>query len=181
MQEFIKWTLDSIRDEGAMLSWLEESRFEWTATIAQALKQIIAGKSVVIVTDADRQWFGHYIVNTINKATTERPMISVARIESLYPNYNGITTDTLDMLEDMLSLSYKDDYFFWYIGRGNDKAADLPKNQDRSFLWLMDEEYQNAYTMRSYDPLLDIKLLQLYRQFDKSLNAVLFGEVNVDE
>ena len=164
-----------------MLSWLEESRFEWTATIAQALKQIIAGKSVVIVTDADRQWFGHYIVNTINKATTERPMISVARIESLYPNYNTVTADTLDMLEDMLSLSYKDDYFFWYIGRGNDKAADLPKNLDRSFLWLMDEEYQNAYTMRSYDPLLDIKLLQLYRQFDKSLNAVLFGEVNVDE
>ena len=181
MQAFIKWTLDSIRDEGAMLSWLEESRFEWTATIAQALKQIIAGKSIVIVTDADRQWFGHYIVNTINKATTERPMISVARIENLYPNYNSVTADTLDMLEDMLSLSYKDDYFFWYIGRGNDKAADLPKNFDRSFLWLMDEEYQNAYTMRSYDPLLDIKLLQLYRQFDKSLNAVLFGEVHVEE
>jgi len=108
-------------------------------------------------------------------------MISVARVESLYPNYNSINSDTLDMLDDMLSLSYKDDYFFWYIGRGNDKAADLPKNKDKSFLWLMDEEYQNAFTMRSYDPLLDIKLLHLYRQFDKSLNAVLFGEVNVDE
>lgn len=181
MQAFIKWTLDSIRDEGSMLSWLEESRFEWTATIAQALKQITDGKSVVVVTDNDRQWFGHYIVNTINKASTDRPMISFARMESLYPNYNTINSDTLEMLEDMLSLSYKGDYFFWYIGRGNDKAADLPKNHDRSFLWLIDEEYQNAYTMRSYDPLLDIKLLQLYRQFDKSLNAVLFGEVNVEE
>jgi len=181
VQAFIKWTLDSIRDEGAMLSWLEESRFEWTATMAQALKQIIAGKSIIVVTDESRQWFGHYIVNTLNKATTERPMISVTRIESLYPNYTSINTDTLDMLEDMLSLSYKDDYFFWYIGRGNDKASDLPKNQDKSFLWLMDEDYQNAFTMRSYDPLLDIKLLQLYREFDKSLNAVLFGEVNVEE
>ncbi len=164
-----------------MLSWLEESRFEWTATIAHALKQVIAGKSIVIVTDTDRQWFGHYIINTINKAVTERPMISVTRIESLYPNYSNINSDSLEMLEDMRSLSYKDDYFFWYIGRGNDKAADLPKNQDQSFLWLMDEDFQNAFTMRSYDPLIDIKLLQLYRQLDKSLNAVLFGEVNVDE
>ena len=181
MQAFIKWTLDSIRDEGAMLSWLEESRFAWTATTAQALKQIIAGKTLIIVTDYERQWFGHYITNSINKATTDRPMISVVRIESIYPAYENISGDMLDMLEDMLSLAYKDDYFFWYIGKGNAKAADLPKNQDRSFLWLMDEEYQNAFTLRSYDPILDIKMLQLYRQFDKSLNAVLFGEVNVEE
>ena len=164
-----------------MLSWLEESRFEWTATTAQALKQIIDGKSVIIVTDERRQWFAEYITNTINQASTDRPMISVLRIESLYPNYMMSNSDTQEMLEDMLSLSYKDDYFFWYIGRGNDKAADLPKNQDKSYLWLMDEDYQNAFTLRSYDPLLDIKLLQLYRQFDKSLNAILFGEVNVDE
>ncbi len=163
-----------------MLSWLEESRFEWTATMAQALKQIVSGKSVVIVTDTDRQWFGQYIISTLNKAITERPLISVTCIESLYPNYSHITSDNLDMLEDMLSLAYNDSYIFWYIGRGNDKAADLPKAHDTSFLWLMDEDYQNAYTMRSYDPLLDIKLLQLYRQFDKSLNAVLFGEVDVD-
>ncbi len=181
MQAFIKWTLDSIRDEGAMLSWLEESRFEWTATIAQALKQIIAGKSIVLVTDESRQWFGNYIIHAINKASTDRPMISLVRIESLLPNYGGVSGEMLDMLDDMLSLSYKDEYFFWYIGRGNDKASDLPKSHDRSFLWLMDEDYQNAFTMRSYDPLLDIKLLQLYRQFDKSLNAVLFGEVSIDD
>ncbi|MCJ7766137.1 MAG: HobA family DNA replication regulator [Thiovulaceae bacterium] len=181
MQAFIKWTLDSIRDEGAMLSWLEESRFEWTATVAQALNQILSGKSIVLVTDENRQWFGNYIVNAINKASTDRPMISIVRIESLHPNYSTISGDALDMFDDMLSLSYKDEYFFWYIGRGNDKASYLPKSQDRSFLWLMDEDYQNAFTMRSYDPLLDIKLLQLYRQFDKSLNAVLFGEVKIDE
>ena len=164
-----------------MLSWLEESRFEWTATVAQALNQIIAGKSIVLVTDENRQWFGNYIINAINKASTDRPLISIVRIESLHPNYSMISGDALDMLEDMLSLAYKDEYFFWYIGRGNDKAADLPKSHDRSFLWLMDEDYQNAFTMRSYDPLLDIKLLQLYRQFDKSLNAVLFGEINADD
>ena len=181
MQAFIKWTLDTIRDEGAALSWLEESRFEWTATIAQALRQIIAGKTVVIVTDNNREWFAHYIVNSINKTMIERPMISVVRMESIYPTYDNASSNALEMLEDMLSLSYKDEYFFWYIGRGNDKASDLPKNHDSSFLWLMDEEYQNAFSMRSYDPLLDIKMLQLYRQFDKSLNAVLFGEVNVEE
>ena len=46
-------------------------------------------------------------------------------------------------------------------------------------MWIMDENYPNALSMRSYDPLIDIKLLQLYRLFDKTLSAVLFGEIDV--
>jgi hypothetical protein len=45
----------------------------------------------------------------------------------------------------------------------------------------MDERFQNALVLRSHDPLIDIKLLQLYRLFDKTLSAVLFGEINVRE
>jgi len=181
VQEFIKWTLDSIREEGSSLSWLEESRFEWTATIGQVLKQILSGKTIVLVTDENRKWFAHYIITALNKPSTDRPMISLVSIDNIYPSYGMVDGDAIDMLDDMLALSYKDDYIYWYIGRGNDNRANLPKRYDRSYLWLMDEDYQNAFSMRSYDPLLDIKLLQLYRLFDKSLNAVLFGEVNIDE
>ncbi len=84
----------------------------------------------------------------------------------------------IDMIDDMLSISYKDDYFFWYIGKGEDKRVDIAKRKDNSFLWILDEEFHNAFTMKSYDPQLDIKLLQLFTLFNISLSAVLFGEVD---
>ena len=42
MQQLLKWTLESIRSDEAMMSWLEEQRFEWTAAAAQAIKQMLA-------------------------------------------------------------------------------------------------------------------------------------------
>ena len=86
----------------------------------------------------------------------------------------------METLSDMLELSYKGEYFFWYIGRGGDeRRADIVKRTDNALMWIMDENYPNALSMRSYDPLIDIKLLQLYRLFDKTLSAVLFGEIDV--
>ncbi|MDX1295019.1 MAG: HobA family DNA replication regulator, partial [Sulfurimonadaceae bacterium] len=75
LQQFSKWTLETIRSEGAMLNWLEELRFQWTATVAQAVAQIVEGKTVVLITDHDRKWFEHYITSTYNKPTLDRPMI----------------------------------------------------------------------------------------------------------
>ena len=44
MQSFEKWTLDTIRSDGASLSWLEEYRFEWTPIVEFAISQILEGK-----------------------------------------------------------------------------------------------------------------------------------------
>lgn len=182
MHEFIKWTLDTIRSDGAMLSWLEESRFEWTATTAQAVSQMIEGKTIVLITDHDRKWFEHYITASLNKPNVDRPMIPLVSLESIYPHYDRITGgEMIDMLDDLLQLSLKGDYIFWYIGRGDDKRADIAKRNDNSYLWIMDEHFQNAMMLRSHDEMLDIKLLQLYRLFDKTLSAALFGEVDVTE
>lgn len=182
MQKFIKWTLETIRSEGAMMSWLEESRFEWTATTAQAIRQILEGKTVVLVTDHERKWFEQYIVSALNTSLKDRPMIPLVCLESIYPDYDRITGgEMIDMLDDMLKLSYKGEYFFWYIGKGDDKRSDIAKRNDESYLWIMDEEFQNALTLRSHDAIIDIKLLQLYRMFDITLSAVLFGEIDVDE
>ncbi|MEJ2306111.1 MAG: HobA family DNA replication regulator [candidate division WOR-3 bacterium] len=63
----------------------------------------------------------------------------------------------------------------------NDPRSEIAKRADNSCLWLLDEEFGHAMKLRSYDPYLDIKLMQLYRLFDLSLNAVLFGEVDTDE
>jgi hypothetical protein len=98
----------------------------------------------------------------------------------LYAHYNGVSGgEMIEIVEDMITLSHKDDYFFWYIGKGDDKRADIAKRKDNSYMWIFDEDFHNAFTLKSYDKDLDIKLLQLYKLLDASLNATMFGEVDV--
>ena len=178
--DFAQWTLDTIREEGGSLSWLEEYRFEWSKTTAYALEQILQGKTIILITDEKRKWLEQYLLTSLNTASLERPLIPIISIDNLCVHYNSVSGgEMIDVVDDMISLSYKEDYFFWYIGKGDDKRADIAKREDSSFLWIMDEDFQNAFPLRSYDKLLDIKLLHLYRIFDKTLNAVLFGEVDV--
>lgn len=180
MQDFEKWTLDAIRSDGASLSWLEEHRFEWTTIVELAISQIMEGKTIVIITDRERKWFEQYIALSLNKLSTDRPIIPIVSIDSLYAHYDDISgAKMIDMIDDMLSMSYKEDYFFWYVGKGEDKRVDIAKRKDNSFLWIFDEDFHNAFTMKSYDSLLDVKLLQLFKLFNLSLSAVLFGEVDV--
>jgi len=175
--DFAQWSLDAIRQEGGSLSWLEEDRFEWSKTTAFALEQILNGKTIILITDMKRKWLERYILDSINNL--ERPLVPIVSIESLYPHYNDLNGgEMIDMIDDMIALSFKNDYFFWYIGKGDDKRSDIAKRKDESYFWLFDEDFNNAFTMKSYDPILDIKLLQLYRLFDASLNAAMFGEVD---
>lgn len=178
--DFAQWSLDAIREEDGELSWLEELRFDWTTTTAQALDQILNGRTVVIIVDEDRKWFEKYILTKINASLNERPLLPMVSIDSLYIHYNSVNSgEMIDIVDDMLSLSYKEDYFFWYIGKGDDKRADIAKRRDTSYFWIFDEDFHNAFTLKSYDKHLDIKLLQLFKLFNKSLNASMFGEVDV--
>ena len=45
---------------------------------------------------------------------------------------------------------------------------------------VIDEEAQNAFNLNSSDEAFDHKLLQMFRLFNKSLDASLFGKVNVE-
>ena len=182
MQQFNTWTLDAIRSEGASLNWLEESRFEWGGATLQAIRKILESKTIILITDDDRKWLEHYIMDAINKLSNERPMVPIVCLDKLYPNFDRITGgEMIDMLEDMLTLSFKGEYFFWYIGKGDDKRADIAKRDDNSYLWIMDEDFVNAVSLKSYDKKIDIKLLQLYALFDATFNAALFGEIDTDE
>ena len=181
MSDFAQWSLDAIREEGGCFSWLEEQRFDWTTTTSQALEQILSGKTVILITDEKRKWLETYILDFLNTAQMDRPLLPILSIDSIYKHYNNVSGgEMIDMVEDMISLSYKEDYFFWYIGRGGDKRADIAKRKDTSYFWIFDEDYINAFTLKSYDKLLDIKLLQLYRLFNASLSAAMFGEVDVN-
>lgn len=179
MPDFAQWSLDAIREEGGSLSWLEEYRFEWSKTTAFALEQILNGKTVILITDEKRKWFENYILSSINGELLERPLIPIISIDNIYTHYNSVNGgEMIDIIDDMISLSFKNDYFFWYIGKGDDKRSDIAKRKDESYFWIFDEDFNNAFTLKSYDTNLDIKLLQLYKLFDASLNAAMFGEVD---
>jgi hypothetical protein len=180
MQDFAQWSLDVIREDGASFSWLEEQRFDWTNPLSVALEQILNGKTIILITDDKRKWLEQYILSSINLINLDRPLLPIVSMDSLYQHFGNVSGgEMIEVVEDMISLSYKDDYFFWYIGKGDDKRADIAKRKDSSYFWIFDEEFHNGFTLKSYDPIIDIKLLQLYKLFDASLNATIFGEVDV--
>ncbi len=175
-----QWSLDTIRKEGTSFSWLEERRFDWSNPLSLALEQIINGKTIILIGDDKRKWLETYIVSNINSANMQRPLLPIVSIDSLYSHYGDVEGgEMIDIVEDMLSLSYKENYFFWYIGSGDSKRADIAKRRDNSYFWIFDEEFHNGFTLKSYDKNLDIKLLQLYKLFDASLDVAMFGEVDV--
>jgi len=179
MLDFAQWSLDAIREEGASLSWLEEHRFEWAKTTAFALEQILNGKTIILITDEKRKWLEHYILSSVNSPRMERPLVPILSIDSIYTHYNSTSGGAmLDIVDDMIASSYQEESLFWYIGQGDDKRSDIAKRKDNSYFWMFDEDFNNAFTMKSYDSSLDIKLLQLYKLFDASLNATMFGEVD---
>ena len=84
------------------------------------------------------------------------------------------------LVKDMLNISFPNGYCFWYIGRGQNHRLSLAKASTNSYLWLLDDERPNSFGLRSSDETLDFKLLQMYRLYNKTLNAALFGEVALD-
>lgn len=137
MRDFAQWSLDAIREEGGSLSWLEEQRFDWTTTTAHALEQILSGKTIILITDEKRKWLESYILSSVNRVSFDRPLLPIISVDSLFQHYNSVSGgEMIDILDDMISISFKEDYFFWYIGKGNDKRADIAKRRDNSYFWI---------------------------------------------
>lgn len=181
MQDLLKWTIETIRHDESMMSWLEERKYEWVPLAANAIRHILEGWSVIVITDSERNWFGGYIGASINKPQKNRPFLPIYNIKSIYPHVEYIKNEEDSaLIHDMLSISFKEQYLFWYIGRNDDRRAKLALSKDDSFNWILDEEHQNSLFLSSSDDLLDMKLFQLYRIFDKTLSAALFGQVSLD-
>ena len=181
MQQLLKWTLETIREEESSFSWMEEHRYEWAPLVKSAVSQVIEGKTILVLTDEYRKWFGKYILNGINDLGKNRPLLPFYQLTEAFPNLQGIrSTLEIQMLEDMLDISYPNGYCIWYIGRGDHPYTKLAYRNEDSFLWVMDEEVQNSFLLRSSDALLDIKLLQLYKLFDTTISASLFGDLDLE-
>jgi len=178
MQQFLKWTLEEIRKDGSSMSWMEEKRFEWVPLATSMLKNLLEGHTFVVITDDDRGWFCHYMLRAINNHQKNRPLLPFISLQTLYPNlYQVKTKEDIELLENMLSQAFPSGYTFFYVGKNSDIKMQIAKRKDDSFMWIMDEHIQNSFYLLSDDDTLDIKLIQLFRLLDKSIDAVLFAEV----
>ncbi len=178
MQKFLTWTLDTIREEGSSFSWMEEYRYEWTPLVLSAVSKIIKGQTVLIVTDDNCRWFGKYITSRINHKNLNRPFLPIFPLETIFPNFKSLdTTLDLELLEDMLDISYPSGYFIWYIGKKHHPYSKFAYRSDENFLWTLNNEVPNGFRIRASDELLDIRLLQLFKLFNKTIDIVLFGEM----
>ena len=183
MQEFTNWTVKTIREDKYIGSWLEERKFDWIPLVSKTLLNIIdSGKTVLIVSDEQRNWFLKYILSNINKDPNQRPLLPFFDFECIAHNFSNISKESdIELIQDMLDLSFPNGYIFWYIGKSSSKEAVLPKVSNNSFLWLFDEDVPNSFVLNSTDETLDMKLLQLYRLFNKTLDATLFAQIEVDK
>ena len=183
MQEFTNWTVKTIREDRYIGSWMEERKFDWIPIVSKVIRNIIdKNKSVLIITDDDRDWFLTYLINKINSKINNRPLLPFYDFNGFIPNHKKLTSqDDIEYIKDMLDISFPNGYIFWYIGRGQDKKSLLAKVSKNSFLWLMDEDRQNSFNLKSDDETLDMKLLQMYRLFNKTLDASIFAQIDVDK
>ncbi len=182
MQQLLKWTLETIRKDGSMMSWMEEKRFEWVPQVSSMLQNLLSGQTIVIITDFEREWFSEYVLRKLNENDKNRPMLPFVSLKTFFPNVRQLKTkDDIELLEDMLAQSFSNGYTFFYIGKSTDIKMQIAKLHDDSFMWVFDEHLQNSFYLSSGDDLLDIKLIQLFRLLDKSINAVLFAEVDLED
>jgi hypothetical protein len=180
MQEFSSWTLDRIRDEGTSMSWMEERKYDWIPLAANAIDRLINAKTFLLVTDRKREWFSRYILGSLNQYDGSRPLLPIVSLGTVFPHLDSLKDEQeMDVLEDMLSLTYPDGYTYFYIGLGNDPRSQIVKRKNDSFMWLLDEKSQNSFYLDSKNENLDIQLIQLIQLFNKSIDAVLCSEVDM--
>ncbi len=179
-KDFSSWTLERIRDEGNSMNWMEERRYDWVPLAATAIDRLVNAQTFLIITDRSREWFSRYILSRLNKHDGDRPLLPIVSLGTVFPHMDKLKDEEqMSILEDMLSLSFPAGYTFFYIGKGSDPRAQIVKRKENSFIWLLDEQMQNSFYLNSKDENLDIKLIQLITLFDKSIDAILFSEVDL--
>lgn len=176
MEKISDWMLKAIREEnnhGFLSGWLEEERFKWTKLVSNTLARIMQETSFLVVCDSQREWFKSYILSHINHHKN-RPFVPILDF-TLLPKDSQETQN----IKDMLDIAYKD-YAFFYIGKRNNTLAELAIGHENSFLWILDESLQDAFCLNSTHPMLDFRLLQLYKIFDLALSACIFGKIELE-
>ena len=171
---FANWTLELARKDGISMGWFEERRFDWCQIAHRFTKDIIDGSTIVICSDLQKKWFCEYAMQAININTT-RPLLPIVSLESMLPK--DMTFDLM-LVEDMLNVAFNNKYIIWYIGHINNKLVKLATNHQSNFIWSFDGNLHTAFNLKSDDVNSDIKLLQLFKILNKTIDAMMFDEID---
>ncbi len=176
MKQYLDWTLRSIR-KSENFSWMEERRLEWVPLAISRLQALMEGKTFILLTDPQREWFGSYLLASINSQTNKRPFLPFVDLRAFFPTLNSLkNSEDIDLLEDLLNISFPNGYLFFYIGQSNTFNFQIAKKREDSFMWVLDEYIQNSFFLSLKDKSLDIKLIQLCKLLDQTIDVLLFPE-----
>lgn len=175
LSDFLKFSLDTIREGGSSMSWLEARRLELVPLLAARLRFLLEGRSFVLLCDEERAWYQNYILQKIN-AKPYRPLIPMYALSSLYHNKLK-TSEDIVLLNDLLEITFAKGFVYFYIGTNLDFKFQIATSRNDSLLWIFDEELQNSFHLSSKDVNLDEKLISLFKLLDKVFDALLFGEL----
>ena len=177
MMDLNRFVIDYIRKNS--IKWMEERRLDFVPLLADFLSHLIEGKSVLIITDEAREWYGEYLINKINSFTEFKPsFIPVYKLSAIVPQIKRAKhPEQFDMIEDMLNISFNE-YIFWYIGVETNLLKFARRNPE-SFFWIMDVDLSKNFYLKSIDAKLDMKLLNLADLLNEAIKAAIFGEVEI--
>ncbi len=172
-----RFMIDLIRKKN--YKWMEERRLDFIPLLSDFLNQLLDGKSVFIITDNQRKWYGKYLLNKINNFNEFKPQfLPFYMLEDIVPQITFAKhPEQFDMIEDMLNVSFEN-YIFWYIGQET-SLLKFARRKPESFYWIMDNDLSKNFYLKSTDIFLDTKLINLADIVNESLNAVIFGEVEI--
>ena len=99
----------------------------------------------------------------------------------MFPNLDKMDNrEELDLLEDMLEISYPRGYFIWYIGSAESIYTKFVFRNEENLLWIVDGDVPNSFYLKDGTIPLDIKLIQLFQLFNKTVDASLFNELSLE-
>lgn len=175
--DYLRFLLETIREGGVFMSWLEARRLEFAPLMAAKFRLMLEGKSFVLMCDESRAWYERYFLQSIN-AKAYRPFVPIFSLDNFYP-HKIKNNDDIVLLNDLLETAFPNGFVYFYVGEKRDKRFEIARSRDESLLWLFDEQLQNSFLLDSKDTNLDEKLITLYKLFDKSLDAILFSRVSL--
>lgn len=174
---FANWTLELARKDGIAMGWFEERRFDWCQIAYRFVNNVINGSTIVLCHDLNKKWFCEYALQTIN-SDNGRPLIPIMSLESMLPDHKNTP---LNFIEDVLNIAFGDKYVIWYVGEANHKLVKLAIDHQNSFIWAFDGSLHTAFNISSSDSNSDVKLLQLFKILDRTINAIMFNEITYYE
>jgi len=179
--DILSWTKESVKKDNSLNSWFTERIYEWVPLCDEAISDLMQGTPFLVVTDRQRDWFNYYIINNINSIQNNRPFVPVYSLMNFIPySHKTDKIEHLDMIEDMLDITFKENYRYWYIGKEDSNIYRLVQRKEKSFIWLFDKESGgDTFFLKSYTENLDHQLMSLFKLFNQTITVSMFGDIEI--